>query len=103
MLPWPASFSAESRMRMLIARAAVLAVMTGYSSLLAAQDGSTGAIRGTVTDASSARVAGAQVLVINPETAFSRRASTDSGGHFSTDFLPPGTYDVTVNATGISK
>jgi len=90
-------------MRMVFARAAVLAVSLGYLSPLAAQDGSTGAIRGTVVDASSARVAGVQVSIINPETAFSRRVITDSEGHFSADFLPPGTYDLTVNATGVSR
>src|SRR5207248_2647722 len=90
-------------MRILPPRAAVLAVTLGYAALLAAQDGSTGAIRGTVTDASGARVADARVLVIDPETAFSRRLVTDRDGRFSSDLLPPGVYDLTVNASGISK
>ena len=90
-------------MRMVFARAAVLAVSLGYLCPLAAQDGSTGAIRGTVVDPANARVAGAGVLVINPDTAFSRRVITDAEGRFSADLLPPGTYDVTVNATGISN
>ncbi len=90
-------------MRMVFARAAVLAVMTGFSSLAAGQDGSTAAIRGTVVDASGARVSGAVISVINPETAFSRRVVTDRDGHFSADFLLPGSYDLTANATGVSK
>src|SRR4051812_28416465 len=90
-------------MRMLLARAALLAVVTGYSSLATAQDGSTGAIRGTVADASGARVSGTVISVINPETAFTRRVLTDREGFFSADFLPPGTYDLTANATGVSK
>src|SRR5437870_1793596 len=90
-------------MRMLLARAAVLAVVTGFSSLAAAQDGSTGAIRGTVVDASGARISGAQVSLINPETAFNRRVVTDREGYFSADLLPPGTYDLTANATSVSK
>jgi hypothetical protein len=46
-------------MRMVFARAAVLAVSLGYLCPLAAQDGSTGAIRGTVVDPANAHVAGA--------------------------------------------
>src|SRR5438445_2632034 len=103
MVFWPPLFSAESRMRMVLARAAVLAVATGFVSLAGAQDGSTGAIRGAVVDASNARVAGVQISIIDPETAFDRRVITDAEGRFSADLLPPGTYDLTANATGISK
>src|SRR3954469_11361132 len=90
-------------MRIVLARAAVLAVSLGYPYFVAAQDGSTGAIRGTVVDPSGARVAGVQVLAVDPETALSRRAITDKEGHFSFDLLPPARYNLTANATGISK
>src|SRR4051812_7043512 len=90
-------------MRMVPARAAVLALALGFAASVAAQDGSTSAIRGVVSDPSGARVAGVQVSIIDPETAFARRVITDAAGRFSADLLPPGVYDVTANATGASK
>jgi hypothetical protein len=90
-------------MRNRSARAAALTLALGFLSSAAAQDGSTAALRGTVSDPSGARIAGVQVTIINPETAFTRRAVSDAGGRFSADLLPPGTYDVTANAGGVSK
>src|SRR4051812_1871676 len=90
-------------MRILLARAAVLAMSLGCLSSAAAQDGSTGAIRGSVLDPSGARMVGVQVSIIDPETAFTRRVLTDKEGRFTANFLPAGSYDVTANANGISK
>jgi len=90
-------------MRMVLARAAVLAMSLGYAASAAAQDGSTSAIRGTVSDPSGARVARVQVSIINPETAFIRRVITDGEGRFSADLLPPGSYNLTANPSGVSK
>jgi hypothetical protein len=90
-------------MRIVTARATVLALALGFAASAAAQDGSTSAIRGFVSDPSGARVVGVQVTIINPETAFTRRAITDGDGRFSADLLPPGTYNITANATGVSK
>ena len=60
----------------------MLALALGFAASAAAQDGSTSAIRGVVSDSSGARVAGVQVSIINPETAFTRRAITDGEGRF---------------------
>src|SRR3954452_14863572 len=103
MVLWPPLFSAESRMRMVFARAVGLAVLLGFAASLTAQDGSTGAIRGIVVDPSGARVVGAKVLIINPDTASARRVTTDAEGRFSADLLPPGSYDLTANANAVSK
>jgi len=90
-------------MRMVPVRAAVLAIALAVVSLAGAQDGSTSAIRGTASDPSGARVAGVRITIIDPETAFARRVVTDPEGRFSADFLPPGTYDLTADASAASK
>jgi hypothetical protein len=90
-------------MRIVSARVTAIALALGFAASAAAQDGSTSAIRGVVSDPSGARVAGVQVSIIDPETAFARRVITDAAGRFSADLLPPGVYDVTANATGASK
>jgi hypothetical protein len=74
--------------------------LTGY---LFAQGGATGAISGTVQDASGAALAGAKVDVISEATAQSvRQLTTDSSGLFSATLLPVGTYSVEVRATGFA-
>ncbi len=67
-------------------------------TLAFAEDGSTGAIRGTVTDAHGAPLPGAQVTVTNPSTGLMREATTDSSGRFAVDLISPGDYSVVVRA-----
>ena len=59
-----------------------------------------GGILGTVTDASGAAVAGAQVTATNTGTALTRTATTnDQGDYFLTE-LPLGDYSVTLSKAG---
>jgi hypothetical protein len=67
---------------------------------LPAQTPGTGAIVGTVTDPSGARVANAHVKVVNNGTDFSREVSTTTEGIFRCTLLPPGDYSLTIEATG---
>ena len=60
----------------------------------------TGAITGTVADASGGVVPNAQVRATNTDTAFSRSTTTDAGGAYSIQYLPVGTYTVEVRAQG---
>ncbi len=62
-----------------------------------------GEIRGTVTDATGAVVAGATVTVNNTGTAESRKLVTDSFGNYSAVNLEAGTYEVSVEHTGFKK
>ena len=57
-------------------------------------------LNGTVTDPSQARVPNSQVEVVAVDTGFKRQTTTGSGGVFSLNSLPPGTYDLTVSANG---
>jgi Carboxypeptidase regulatory-like domain len=59
-----------------------------------------GTIMGTVTDASGAVVAGANVTVKNAGTGLERSTQTSAEGTYSLPELPIGTYSVTVTQAG---
>jgi Carboxypeptidase regulatory-like domain len=60
------------------------------------------ALRGTVTDPQAAVVAGAEVVLSDPASAFSRAQKTDDRGLYQFLQVPPGTYAVSVGATGFT-
>ena len=62
----------------------------------------TGTLRGTIEDASGARVAGARVDVLGIGRSLVREAAADQRGEFRVDLLPPGEYEVTANAAGFA-
>src|ERR1700722_9195152 len=59
-----------------------------------------GAINGTVTDPTGAVVAGAKVTATDIATNIAHTMAATSDGQFSFQDLPPGTYSVTVVASG---
>jgi hypothetical protein len=61
-----------------------------------------GSVRGTVQDATGARVASAKILVRSMASSIERGASSDSNGEFRLDDLLPGAYRVTVTAPGFA-
>jgi Carboxypeptidase regulatory-like domain len=64
---------------------------------------STGAIQGTVTDASGAPVPNASVTVKDPDHGVDRRFTTDSAGIYYVPSLPVGTFSVEVKAAGLTQ
>ncbi len=60
-------------------------------------------LQGFVRDPSSAVVVGATVTVRNAATNFSREVTTNDEGYYQITNLPPGSYEVTVEAPGFSK
>jgi hypothetical protein len=70
---------------------------------LQAQTASTSAITGTITDASGAVVAGATITATNTDNGQSRIVSTGADGTYNFGLLPPGTYKVTISATGFKQ
>jgi carboxypeptidase family protein len=62
-----------------------------------------GTLRGTVVDASGARVPSATVSAKNPETSLLRKKQTDAHGEFRLEGLPPGVYSVNVSAPGFAE
>ncbi|MFZ0785945.1 MAG: TonB-dependent receptor [Candidatus Acidiferrales bacterium] len=65
-----------------------------------AQSASTGALAGTVTDASGGVIAGATVTATSLETGQTRSTTTDANGLYKFSLLPPGNYGVKFSATG---
>jgi len=58
------------------------------------------AIQGTLTDAKGASVGAAKVTATNQETGISREATSSSEGFYRISSLPPGKYNIKVEASG---
>ncbi|RZJ00174.1 MAG: TonB-dependent receptor [Brevundimonas sp.] len=69
-------------------------------AVASAQDYTTGALVGTVSDQAGNPVAGASVTVRSNEQSFTRSYTTGANGQFRANLIPQGTYEVTVNADG---
>jgi len=67
-----------------------------------AQDTSTGAIRGTVSDSAGARISAAAVVLVNAATNFRYSTSSDVSGRFAFELLPPGEYSARADSPGMS-
>jgi len=61
------------------------------------------AIQGTVMDSKGGAVAGAKVTATNLATGATRETVTSAEGFYRISDLPPGTYTVSVEATGFKK
>lgn len=59
-----------------------------------------GSIVGNVVDASQAAIVGAKVSIANGNTGQKWELTTNPSGAFSASSIPPGTYEVSVSATG---
>ena len=82
---------------------AVFVSLVCLAALAFAQGGATGAITGTVQDASGAVIAGAKVNVVNEATGQAlRQVTTDSSGTFTATLLPVGNYSLEVSAPGFA-
>jgi hypothetical protein len=76
----------------------VLPLFAGHA--LYAQTASTGALAGTVTDATGAVVPGAQLAVTNTGTGQAITVTSNARGNFLLPLLEPGTYAVDVTKEG---
>jgi hypothetical protein len=72
------------------------------SGLAATAQTITGTIRGTVTDPSSAVVAGAKITATNVATGITTATTTDRSGLYNIQFLPIGEYTISATAKGFS-
>jgi outer membrane receptor protein involved in Fe transport len=73
------------------------------ASYVFSQATATGTLQGTVTDKSSAVVAGAQIVATFKATGVTRTASTKDTGSFRFDFVPAGIYQVKVTKEGFAS
>jgi Carboxypeptidase regulatory-like domain len=80
-----------------------LVLFLSFASFAFSQGGATGAISGTIQDASGAAVAGAKVDIVSESTSLSvRQVTADSAGLFTVPLLPVGSYTVQVTAAGFA-
>ena len=82
-----------------MARLALIALVAGFAT---AQE-YRAKVQGLVTDPSQAGIAGAKVALKNVNTGIEAVRETDATGRFLFEFVQPGTYMVSVEATGFSK
>src|SRR5947207_6337592 len=61
-----------------------------------------GTLTGTVTDTSGAVVNGAKITALEVQTGVTQDATSDSTGNYRFTTLLPGTYKVTITASGFS-
>ncbi len=77
-------------------------VLLVWAAPAMAQDASTGAIRGTVSDASGSRIENASIVVVNAATGLRYSAISDAEGRFALELLPPGDYSARAESLGMS-
>ena len=70
-----------------------------FAAALGAQE-TTASLRGTVFDATGARVPSAAVTVVQNETGFTRSSASDANGDYLLVLLPVGHYRLEVAAKG---
>lgn len=86
-------------MRSLITRIFVFLAVVSCAISLNAQT-SNGSVIGNVTDPSGGAVVGAKISATNLETGVIRTTTTDAQGDYRIESVIPGTYDISVSATG---
>ncbi|MDX6288340.1 MAG: hypothetical protein QOH42_139, partial [Blastocatellia bacterium] len=74
-----------------------------FATSAMAQSSTTGSIEGTVSDPNGAAVKGATVSATSPNLITPQSATTNDSGHYIISALPPGTYKVSVDASGFGK
>jgi hypothetical protein len=85
--------------------ALAVAFCTGLGAIpvMAQSQASTGQIAGTVTDSQQAALSKATVKAVNTQTGIERAAVTSDDGLYRIVLLPPGVYNVTVEAGGFAS
>jgi Carboxypeptidase regulatory-like domain len=78
------------------------AVLAGISGVLCAQQ-FRGTITGVLRDAQSAVIPNARVTATQSETGAVSQTVTSPTGQFNLPFLAPGTYSITIEATGFKR
>src|SRR5436190_23180846 len=89
-----------SRFRSRLLRVSLLVLL--FAAMLSAQSDTAG-LFGVVKDASGGAVAGCKVRLQNSATGAVREQLTDGKGLYQFELLPPGVYELTVEAAGFKQ
>src|SRR2546430_823529 len=81
----------------------ILASILLLTAVAAMAQATTGTLKGTVADANGAVVAGATVTIKSDATGAIATSTTSGDGTFEATNLLPGTYTVTVEASGFKR
>jgi hypothetical protein len=73
------------------------------AGVLAAAQGVSGRIVGVLTDSSGAVIPNANVTITNQDTGIVSRVISNANGEYRADTLPPGNYQVQVEAAGLQS
>jgi hypothetical protein len=90
-------------MRTALRFAFAIFLLASLANLSFAQSTNSGDIRGTVTDASGALVAGATVTLINADTGETKEFVTNESGIYDTVSTRPGNYKLVFSKAGFKK
>jgi outer membrane receptor protein involved in Fe transport len=82
---------------------ALFVVCVASLTALAQADVTSATVKGTVADAQGAAVPNATVSIKNLARGTTRSVQTDADGGFIALALPPGAYEITIEASGFSK
>ncbi|MGA2136143.1 MAG: carboxypeptidase regulatory-like domain-containing protein [Bryobacteraceae bacterium] len=88
--------------RLALSAVCVLLALSAWSGTLRAQQ-VFGSIFGTVTDPSGAAVNGAKVTIVDTQKGTKFEATSNESGNYTVGHLIPGTYQVTIEASGFQK
>lgn len=80
----------------------ILLILALVSALYPQATSTSGDLRGTVTDPSGRLLPSAKITLSNEQRAFSRTTQTDTQGRFVLTIIPPGTYELRVDADGFA-
>src|ERR1700681_2171220 len=81
----------------------IFALAAGLVLVLPAVGQTVGDITGAVTDSSGGVVVGATVTVTNPQTNFTRAATTNTAGIYNFPALQPGVYNIKAELQGFQS
>ncbi|MGP0017914.1 MAG: TonB-dependent receptor domain-containing protein [Candidatus Sulfotelmatobacter sp.] len=80
----------------------LVAVSLAMLSIAVQAQNPRGSLRGTVQDATGARIPSAKIVVRSVDSSLQREAASEDRGEFRLDDLLAGTYHLTVSATGFA-
>ena len=80
-----------------------MALITVSSALRLDGQTATGRFSGQITDPDGAAIPDATIQIVNQDTLVKREAKTDSDGSYTVPGLPPGRYQLIVEAQGFSR
>ncbi len=96
------SMNISTARKALVAALSLFLFLTVRPACMVAQQ-VTATLVGTATDTQGAAIPEAQVTATNTSTGVSRPTTSNAQGDYRIEFLPVGSYSVTVNASGFKK